>query len=56
MKDVCKGKWQMVMISPELILSKRFVKNVLRNSEITPHILSIVVDEAHVVSHWGSGF
>lgn len=56
MKDVCKGKWQMVMISPELILSKRFVKYVLRNSELIPRILSIVVDEAHVVSHCGSGF
>ena len=44
------------MISPELILSKRFVKNVLRNPEMIPRILSIVVDEAHVVSHWGSGF
>lgn len=56
MKDVCKGKWQLVMISPEMILSKRFIKSVLRNSEMTCRILSIVVDEAHVVSHWGSGF
>ena len=56
MKEVCKGKWQLVMISPELLLSKKFVRNVLRNSEMTPRILSIVIDEAHVVSHWGSGF
>ena len=55
-KDVCTRKWQIVMISPELILSKHFIKNVLRNPEMMPHILSIVVDEAHVVSHWGSGF
>jgi len=44
------------MISPELILSKKFVKNVLQSPEMIPRILSIVVDEAHVVSHWGSGF
>ena len=56
MQDVCTGKWQIVMISPELILSKRFIKNVLRNPEMTPRLLSIVIDEAHVVSHWGSGF
>lgn len=44
------------MISPELILSKHFIKNVLRNPEMTPRLLSIVIDEAHLVSHWGSGF
>ena len=44
------------MILPELILSKRFVKNVLWNPEMIPRILSIVVDEAHVILHWGSGF
>lgn len=55
-KDVCTGKWQIVVISPEMLLSKRFVKNVLRDPEMRSRILSIVVDEAHVVSHWGSGF
>lgn len=44
------------MISPELILSRPFVSNVLRNAELSQRIMSIVIDEAHVVSHWGSGF
>ena len=38
------------------MLSKCFVKNVLRNPEMRSRVLSVVVDEAHVVSHWGSGF
>ena len=45
-----------MVISPEMMLSKRFIENVIRNSEIRERILSVVVDEAHVVSHWGSGF
>ncbi|KAF8162230.1 P-loop containing nucleoside triphosphate hydrolase protein [Pholiota molesta] len=56
MADICKGKWQIVIISPEMMLSKRFIKHVLRNSEMRTRVLSVVVDEAHVVSHWGSGF
>jgi superfamily II DNA helicase RecQ len=39
-----------------MILSKRFINNVIRKPEMTRRILSVVVDEAHVVSHWGSGF
>jgi superfamily II DNA helicase RecQ len=55
-QDICTGKWQIVIISPEMMLSKRFITNVLRNPEMRTRVLSIVVDEAHVVSHWGSGF
>jgi superfamily II DNA helicase RecQ len=39
-----------------MILSKKFVKGVLRNPSMGPRVLSVVVDEAHVVSHWGSSF
>jgi hypothetical protein len=39
-----------------MLLSRRFINNVLRNSEFGKRVLSVVVDEAHVVSHWGASF
>ncbi|KAJ3572855.1 hypothetical protein NP233_g2794 [Leucocoprinus birnbaumii] len=56
MKDICRGQWQLVVISPELLLSKWFINGVIRNREMIPRILAVVVDEAHVVLHWGSNF
>ncbi|KAF8172287.1 P-loop containing nucleoside triphosphate hydrolase protein [Pholiota molesta] len=56
MADITAGKWQIVVISPEMVLSKRFINNVIRKPEMSRRVLSVVVDEAHVVSHWGSGF
>jgi superfamily II DNA helicase RecQ len=50
------GDHQIIIISPELLLSKRFVDEMLRDRKFTTRILSIIVDEAHVVSHWGAGF
>ncbi|KXN92078.1 ATP-dependent DNA helicase hus2/rqh1 [Leucoagaricus sp. SymC.cos] len=56
MQQICAGEWQIVVIFPEMILSKKFINNVLLNSEMTKWILAIVIDEAHVIVHWGSGF
>ncbi|KIJ91905.1 hypothetical protein K443DRAFT_135401 [Laccaria amethystina LaAM-08-1] len=56
MANICKGEWQIVLISPEIILSKPFIKEVLRSPAMASRILSVVVDEAHVVSHWGTSF
>ncbi|KAJ3574267.1 hypothetical protein NP233_g1884 [Leucocoprinus birnbaumii] len=56
MKDICRGRWQIVVISPEMLLSKHFINGVLRNRDLIPRIMAIVVDEAHVVSHWGTDF
>ena len=55
-QNICKGEWQIVLISPEIILSKPFIKEVLRDPAMASRILSVVVDEAHVISHWGAGF
>ncbi|KAH7917338.1 P-loop containing nucleoside triphosphate hydrolase protein [Leucogyrophana mollusca] len=56
LEKIVAGTWQIVLISPEMLLSRRFVKEVLQNAEFGKRILSVVVDEAHVVSHWGSAF
>ncbi|KAJ6472905.1 P-loop containing nucleoside triphosphate hydrolase protein [Mycena vitilis] len=46
LQEIVKGEHQIVLISPEMALSAEFGRRVL----------SIVVDEAHVVSHWGASF
>ena len=53
---VSEGKHQIVLISPEMLLSKRFIDDVLRKKGFTSRVISVVVDEAHVVSRWGAGF
>ncbi|KII93221.1 hypothetical protein PLICRDRAFT_171000 [Plicaturopsis crispa FD-325 SS-3] len=54
--QIVAGHWQIVLISPEMLVSRRFTRNVLKNAEFAQRILSVVVDEAHVVSHWGDSF
>ncbi|KAJ7437768.1 P-loop containing nucleoside triphosphate hydrolase protein [Mycena latifolia] len=56
LEKIVRGEYQIVLISPEMVLSRRFIRHVLRSTEFGRRILSVVVDEAHVVSHWGALF
>ncbi|KAI0723618.1 P-loop containing nucleoside triphosphate hydrolase protein [Earliella scabrosa] len=55
-KELLNGTYQIVLISPEMLQSPAFVTRVLRRREFSQRVLSVVVDEAHCVSHWGADF
>ncbi|KAI0309307.1 P-loop containing nucleoside triphosphate hydrolase protein [Amylostereum chailletii] len=56
MKKISQGHWQIVILSPEMLQSRRFTEGVLRSRDFGPRCLSVFIDEAHCVSHWGASF
>ncbi|KAK7013470.1 ATP-dependent DNA helicase Q-like 3 [Favolaschia claudopus] len=56
LQKVVSGEWQIVMLSPEMLLSRQFVDGVLRKSDFGSRCLSVFIDEAHCISHWGASF
>ncbi|KAF8157863.1 P-loop containing nucleoside triphosphate hydrolase protein [Crassisporium funariophilum] len=56
LKGVVAGDSQIVILSPEMMLSRRFIDGVLRKPEFGSRCLSVFIDEAHCVSHWGDSF
>jgi hypothetical protein len=55
-KEIVSGKYQIVILSPEMMLTHCFLKEVLQNASFSKRVISMVIDEAHVVSHWGKSF
>lgn len=56
LQKVVAGEHQIVILSPEMLLSRRFIDGVLRKPEFGVRCLSVFIDEAHCVSHWGASF
>ncbi|KAH9166102.1 P-loop containing nucleoside triphosphate hydrolase protein [Lactarius sanguifluus] len=55
-KEICAGCYQIVLVSPEMMLSGRFINDVLRNHDLLSRVYAIIVDDAHCISHWGAAF
>lgn len=55
-QKICRGDYQVVITSPEMLQSRTFTEGVLRRPGFGSRCLSVFIDEAHCVSHWGASF
>ena len=47
-----RGEYQLVFVSPEMILCDERWDDILSSSEYQEHLVGLVVDEAHCVKTW----
>ena len=55
LEEVEDGKYTHILISPELAVSEKFHKTAT-NPKFIDRLSLVVIDEAHLVSQWGSSF
>ncbi|KAG8689305.1 hypothetical protein FRC09_012478, partial [Ceratobasidium sp. 395] len=54
--DIINGRYRVILISPECLLSHRIRDTLLTNDSFKKRVFSVVVDEAHVIAYWGPQF
>ena len=55
-EDIVDGKFRQVIVSPEIVVSESFRKEVLSKKKFHQRLRAVCVDEAHCISLWGGSF
>ena len=52
MKKIQNAEYQVVFVTPEMILTNTLWRKMLHSSVLSKHLRAFVVDEAHTIVHW----
>lgn len=51
-EDVMNGKYQLVLISPELLMTNLTWREMMRTNVYQENLVAFIVDEAHCIIKW----
>ncbi|KAI0350066.1 P-loop containing nucleoside triphosphate hydrolase protein [Trametes cingulata] len=56
-EDIARGKYSVLVVGPKLLVEQQSpLRPLLSDGKFTKKVLALIVDEAHCITHWGSGF
>ena len=51
-EEICEGKFQLVLMSPESILTDLMWRDMLQSPIYQDNLVAVAMDEAHCVKEW----